>query len=241
MKKFLSVICMAFCLLFFSSTANAGRFNTLAMTGWLQLGNDQAWEESYKTDEGKFKIRFRKLLFGSDAKRYHLIIWWNGKRIADGYSPEGQQYAFKIFEDSETKRIFVMLQTRQRAVLMGYEPNNQKLEKYIDSKDYYSNLPYPSMNVDSDGDLQLSFSDNVNGVGPIRYKFIWNKDVNWFGYQNVSINRSRSVSEWEDDSDEDYDYGGEYESSADEIVEAPTDTGKSSDELYYEMEEVVGS
>ncbi|SHF25932.1 hypothetical protein [Schwartzia succinivorans] len=248
-KKIILSMLVAFFLTGVCSVTYAGNFRTLAMSGWLKLGPDQAWEKSYDTENGKFKIRFRKLMLGSDAKRYHLIIWWNGKRIADGYSPEGSQYAFKIFEDGDTKRIFVMLETLGRAVVMGYEPNNQKLEKYIDSLDYYSgNLPYPIMDVDSEGDLRLSFSSTMNGLGPIRYKFVWNKDVNWFGYSNASpqVQRNSSYDESSDTSyDEDYEYE-DYSSSGEATVEtemesAPTSTGSSSGELFYETQEVVGS
>lgn len=235
-KKIVLLILVIFTSAFQSNVTYAGDFRTLAETGWLKLGPDQAWEKSYDTENGKFKIRFRRLLFGSDAKRYHLIIWWNGKRIADGYTPEGTQYGFKIFEDGETKRIFVMLATPSRAVLLGYEPNNNKIEKYVDSKDYYSYLSYPTMDVDGEGNLRLSFSENGNGVGPIRYTFTWNNSINWFGYSNTSIQVANN--EYYSDEDDEFE-----EYSTENVAPYPQESVNSENtgELYYETHEVVGS
>lgn len=91
-------------------------------SGVLSLPEDGKWEQSYDTDGGKIKIRFRKLLLGSDAKKYHLIIWLNDKRIADGYCPANKYgYRFKVFKERNANRIFVDLEMQNRAVLFGYE------------------------------------------------------------------------------------------------------------------------
>ena len=84
LKKAVILLLAVFCLTAFSHTTYAGSFTQIADTGILNLGEDEKWEKSYNTSHGKFKIRFRKLFFGSDEKKYHLIIWWNDKRIADG-------------------------------------------------------------------------------------------------------------------------------------------------------------
>ena len=124
--------------------ASAGNFETLAVTDFLQLGDDEKWEKSYNTSLGKFKIRFRKLLWSSDAKRYHLIIWWNDKRITDGYCPEnGYGYAFRVFHDEATDRLFVVINSVGHAVMFGYDPINKKMEKFVDSNNYYNNGKYP--------------------------------------------------------------------------------------------------
>ncbi len=205
----------------------------LASTGTLQLSNNQAWEESYKTDLGKFKIRFRKLWNNSEKKKFHLIIWWNDKRIADGYCPSNSSgYSFKIFQDQNTSRIFVALETRPRIVLMGYDPVANRLEKYVDSKAYYTTRGNPRMLIDGDKDLLLSFIGNGYGI-PDNYKLFWDAKNNWFGYKDVTVRPPEPEPEQTD-------YEPEYEPEY-EIHEpaAPAETSASNDELYYPEEEIV--
>ena len=187
MKKFIRILfVLAFCFVSLSGVALAGNFAVLADTGVLNLKDDQAWEKSYKTDEGKFKVRFRKLWNSSAKKRFHLIIWWDGKRIADGYCPKNDSgYSFHIYEDKDSKRIFVALETAFRVVLMGYEPWNGRLEKYIDSKDYYTTGVYPKLYLHRDGDLRLSYT-NERGRLCNEYKMTWNEDARWFGYRDMT-------------------------------------------------------
>lgn len=189
LKKAIILLLTVFCLTTFSYTAYAGSFTQIADTGILNLGEDEKWEKSYNTSHGKFKIRFRKLFFGSDDKKYHLIIWWNDKRIADGYCPKNKYgYEFKVYKDTATDRIFVDLETKNRAVLFGYEPNNQKLEKYVDSKNYWSADTGPTLLIDNDGDLQLKFLGDGSEYCT-RYKLFWDNSVNWFGYKDVTKRR----------------------------------------------------
>ena len=233
MKKsrilFLSLLCLITC---FVSTAFAGSFSLLASTGTLQLSNNQAWEQSYKTDIGKFKIRFRKLWNNSDQKKFHLIIWWNDKRIADGYCPSNSSgYSFKIFQDKNTSRIYVALETRPRVVLMGYDPVADRLEKYADSKEYYSPRPNPRMEIDKDGDLMMSFVGNGYGI-PTQYKLFWDAGKNWFGYKDVTV---RPPAPDPEDETEAYE-PPQYNDYSDPVVEEETVT---KGELYYYEEEIV--
>ena len=169
------------------SKASAGSFSELADTGYLKLGDDEKWEKRYDTTLGSFKIRFRKLRWSSEEKRYHLIVWWNGKRIADGYSPEnGYGYAFQVFEDETTDRVFVAIRSVGRVVLFGYDPKNKKMESFVNSANYYSNDgKYPYITVDGDKDLQLGFLTR-NGKEATKYKLFWNESANWFGYKDVT-------------------------------------------------------
>ena len=78
------IACITVLFLLFSCGAGvdkrveAGNFETLAATGLLSLNSNEKWEENYNTSLGKFKIRFRKLAFSAESKRYHLIIWGRG-------------------------------------------------------------------------------------------------------------------------------------------------------------------
>ena len=230
MKK-LGIFLLLFCLFVgYAPTVSAGSFSLLASTGVLRLSENEAWEKAYKTDKGKFKIRFRKLWMASDQKKYHLIIWWNDKRIADGYCPASATgYGFKIFRDEGTDRIFVSLETTPRAVLMGDDPAAGKLEKYVDSRDYHSPLPYPQMWIDADHDLMLAFTGDGRET-PTRYKLFWDKEKKWFGFRDITVRRPE---ETEILYEEEAPLWEEEASAAAE----PAGTG----ELYYEEEIVTGS
>lgn len=188
-RKILSFFVLLLCLVSFCGVlplANAGHIQQLADTGILQLKDDQKWEKTYETSQGKFKVRFRKLAFASDEKKFHLIIWWNKDRIADGYCPKNTYgYQIKIFREEENDRIFVDLETISRTVLMGYEPLNKKLEKYVDSRDYWTQDNKPTFLVDSDNDLQLRFKGD-GGEYTTRYKLFWDESARWFGYKDVT-------------------------------------------------------
>ncbi len=230
MKKVLTNILLICLMAIFARTASAGSFVMLADTGILRLRDNQAWEQSYKTNHGKLKIRFRKLWNASSKKKYHLIIWWDGKRIADGYSPDYNGYEIKIFQDLATTRIFVALETRPRTVLMGYDPVANRLEKYADSKEYYSTRNNPRFIVDDAGDLMLSFIGNGYGY-PTNYKLFWDAGRNWFGYRDVTIRPAES--EYEEETQ----YQGDYSYEEDRTELQNVTTG----ELYYEEEVVTGS
>lgn len=238
----LTLICLAAFLL---STAFAGSFSMLASTGPLQLGNNQAWKKEYKTDIGKFKISFRKMWNKSDEKKYHLFIEWNNKRILDGYCPSNSSgYSFKIFQDQQTSRLYVALETRSRVVLMGYDPVADRLEKYVDSKDYRSKRGNPRMIIDEEKDLLLSFIGNGYGI-PTNYKLFWDAERNWFGYKDVTVRPPEAEAnpeqpEYEPQYEPEYE-APQYETQTTEsqpsgsVPTEPASTG----ELFYPEEEIV--
>ena len=177
-----------------ASLAEAGNFVQVADTGVLELKTNEKWEREYRTKMGDVKIRFRNVANNKDHKRFHLIIWWRDPgaeqytRVANGYSPRNRfGYAFKVFRDKNTGRVYFAMDAHGRVVLYGYDTFAKKLEMYIDSINFYSQLPLPRMLVRSDGDLELRF-DNVNRTAdPTRYRLFWDLDRNWFGYQDLNI------------------------------------------------------
>jgi hypothetical protein len=177
-----------------ASLAEAGNFVQVADTGVLELKTNEKWEREYRTKMGDVKIRFRNVANNKDHKRFHLIIWWRDPgaeqytRVANGYSPRNRfGYAFKVFRDKNTGRVYFAMDAHGRVVLYGYDTFARKLEMYIDSINFYSQLPLPRMLVRSDGDLELRF-DNVNRTAdPTRYRLFWDLDRNWFGYQDLNI------------------------------------------------------
>ena len=198
MKKHLLGLALTFLvavsvLLGGATLAEAGDFVEVADTGVLELRANEKWEKEYRTQMGDVKIRFRNVANAKDDKRYHLIIWWRnpdgGKyvRVANGYSPRNSfGYAFKVFLDNNTGRVFFAMDAHGRLVLYGYDTFAQKLEMYVDSINYYSPLPLPEMFVREDGDLELSFDTVERTDNPTRYRLFWDLERNWFGYEDLN-------------------------------------------------------
>lgn len=199
MKKHLWSLVLAFLvtismLLGGAASTEAGNFVQVADTGVLQLKANQKWENEYRTKMGDVKIRFRNVANNKDNKRYHLLIWWRDPgtdkyvRVANGYSPKNNfGYGFKVFRNNHTGRVYFAMDAHGRIVLYGYDTFAKKLELYVDSINYYSPLPLPSMLVRPDGDLELRF-DSVNRTGgSTRYRLFWDAGRNWFGYQDLNV------------------------------------------------------
>ena len=174
--------------------AEAGDFVEVADTGVLQLKSNEKWEKEYRTKMGDVKIRFRNLANSKENKRYHLLIWWRDpgtskyERVADGYSPKNTfGYGFKVFHDNKTGRVYFAMDAHGRIVLYGYDTFAKKLELYVDSINYWSPLPLPSMLVRPDGDLELRFDSVNRKADPTRYRLFWDTGRNWFGYQDLNI------------------------------------------------------
>ena len=199
MKKYLSsllvtIFVVAGVLLGGTVPAEAGDFVQVADTGVLQLKSNAKWEKEYRTKMGDVKIRFRNLANSKENKRYHLLIWWRDPggssytRVADGYVPKNTfGYAFKVFRDNKTGRVFFNMDAHGRLVLYGYDTFAKKLEMYVDSINYYSPLPLPSMLVRQDGDLELRFDSLNRKADPTRYRLFWDLNRNWFGYQDLNV------------------------------------------------------
>ena len=177
-----------------ASLAEAGNFVQVADTGVLELKTNEKWEREYRTKMGDVKIRFRNVANNKDHKRFHLIIWWRDPgaekyvRVANGYNPKNNfGYAFKVFRDNHTGRVYFAMDAHGRVALYGYDTFARKLEMYIDSINFWSPLPLPSMLVRQDGDLELRF-DNVNRTAsPTRYRLFWDAGRNWFGYSDLNV------------------------------------------------------
>ena len=145
----------------------AGNFVQVADTGVLELKSNQKWEKEYRTKMGDVKIRFRNLANSKENKRYHLIIWWR--------------------DPGKTGRVYFAMDAHGRLVLYGYDTFAKKLEMYVDSINYWSPLPLPSMLVRPDGDLELRFDDVKRAAEPTRYRLFWDAGRNWFGYQDLNV------------------------------------------------------
>ena len=188
-------------LLGVATPAEAGNFIQVADTGELQLKVNEKWEREYRTKMGDVKIRFRNIVDfrdlvngNKDNNRYHLIIWWRDPgakkyiRVADGYCPKNIfGYRFKVFNNNQTGRVYFALDAHGRLVLYGYDTLARKLEKYVDSINYWSMQPLPDMLVRPDGDLELRFDNVSRTAEPTQYRLFWDAERNWFGYELLNV------------------------------------------------------
>ena len=149
-----------------------------------ELKTDQALSETFTTPYGTLKFQMRKLLPLNNDKRLHLIVWLNDKKINDEHFPKVDYgYTFRVIKNTSTSEQFYVLQSIDRACLLGYSPNAQKLVVYIDSQNYaHERGAYPYIVALKNGDLVLAFEKSGKCQ---RYQFNWDANANWFGYSDL--------------------------------------------------------
>ena len=148
------------------------------------LKNDQALTETFNTPYGVLKFQMRKLWQSSSEKRLHLIVWLDNKKIDDEYFPkEDYGYTFRVIKNTSDSRQFYVIQSIERACLLGYSPEKNRLEVYIDSQNYAHEAgAYPYIVALKNGNLVLAF-EKANKCK--RYQFNWDKKADWFGYSEL--------------------------------------------------------
>ena len=149
-----------------------------------ELKTDQALSETFTTPYGTLKFQMRKLLPLNNDKRLHLIVWLNDKKINDEHFPKVDYgYTFRVIKNTSNSEQFYVLQSIDRACLLGYSPHAQKLVVYIDSQNYAHEAgAYPYIVALKNGQLILSFEKGNNCR---RYRFRWDAGANWFGYSDL--------------------------------------------------------
>lgn len=147
--------------------------------------NEASWEE-IATPYGNMKLQMRKIPNASDEKRFHAIISLKGKRIFErDYPKVTWGYTFKIIKNTSDGRQFFVIQSIERAWLLGYAASTDKLETYVDSINYkhnYGTRPY--IGTTQDGDLILSFEGPGYPTSQ-RYRFTWDYYRDWFAYSDL--------------------------------------------------------
>ena len=198
-RKFFSAMVLACLLVFSANICAAGTFQTIYNSEKFtdDLRNDQAVDETFNTNDGKLRLQIRRLANSSAEKQMHGIIWLNNERIYDEYFPEvAGGYTFRAIKNTADSRQFYVIQSRDRAFLLGYSPAGKKIETYIDSQSYYCDFQAaPTIVTTKNGNLILAF-ENYAGTLSARYHFTWDNNKQWFGYSNLgtyrySVNRDR--------------------------------------------------
>ena len=176
----------------FQTVYNANSFSS-------DMKNNDVRSETFNTPYGEMKFQMRKLWNSTTDNKMHVLVYLKDKKIYENYLPQVDYgYTFKVIKNSEDNRQFFVLQSIERALLMGYSPENEKMEIYVDSMNYYHNFEaYPYIGSLKNGDLVLAFEQiNVGKNIPARqrYRFIWSKKSNWFAYVDLGlVNNSVAV------------------------------------------------
>lgn len=196
-KKFFSAVVFTCLLVFGANICSAGTFQIIYNAEHFSgnLDSDQAVDETFNTNDGKILLQLRRLANSSDEKRMHVIIKLEDKRIYDEYFPDvWGGYTFRAIKNTADSRQFYVIESRDRAFMIGYSPANKKMEVYIDSQNYYCEFSgSPKIVTTRGGDLVLAF-ENSDASLSARYIFSWDEQKQWFGYRSLgtyhySINR----------------------------------------------------
>lgn len=188
-KKFLSIFILALCMVSFFNVGYAANFMSLGTYKLSQLYDNDTWERTYKTGDGTFKLKIRKMPNANAREKYHFLVWLNDQKITDGYfSDTNDYYEVQMFKEKNTDRLFVAIQSGAVSKLLGYDPSNNKFKGYVISSQFYSlgDATDPKFSVDDTGDLQLYFTSTGDQYAS-RYKLRLNGARNVFTYEDVTI------------------------------------------------------
>ena len=191
----ISLLIMAFATVAFAAESYVMTYEAKNFTE--DMGADQALTETFTTPYGALKFQMRKLRQSSSDKRLHFMVWLDNKKIDDEHFPEVDYgYTFRVLKNTANGELFYVLQSIERACLLGYSPVKNKLEIYIDSQNYaHESGAYPYIVALKNGNLILAFEKSNKCR---RYQFNWDSQANWFGYSDLgtgwsSIKKDKQV------------------------------------------------
>ena len=191
-RKIFSAIVLACLLVFGANVCSAGTFQTIYNSEYftLNLKGDEAAEESFNTNDGKMRLQLRKLVNASADKKIHCIAWLKKQRIYDEHFPDVQGgYTFRAIKNTADSRQFYVIQSSERAMMIGYSPSSGKMEVYIDSKNYVCDFAAsPTIVTTKNGNLILAFENYARTLSA-RYQFNWDNYKQWFAYSNLGTYR----------------------------------------------------
>ena len=159
-------------------------YNAENFTG--NMSSNEAVDETFNTDYGKFRLQLRKLANASADKRIHVIIERDKERVYDEHFPKVLYgYTFRAFKNTVDNRQFYLIQSINRAIVIGWSPVNNKIETYIDSQNYYhAEHSAPNVVATKNGDLVMGF-ESPSLTASARYVFTWDAKKLWFAYADL--------------------------------------------------------
>ena len=188
-RKFFATLLLTLLLTLTASTVDAeGTFQQVYNAENFSAGlkADQAIDESFNTPDGKLRFQLRKLANASADKRMHVIARLDDKKIYDEHFPDAYPaYSFRVIKNVADSRLFYVIESGERALLLGYLPVNGKMAVYIDSQNYYhKDNTSPTIVVTRNGYVIMAF-ENSNRNTSARYLFTWDADKQWFAYRDL--------------------------------------------------------
>lgn len=191
-KKFFSAAVMVCLFIFGANVCAAGTFQIIYNSENFteNLKNDEAVDETFNTNDGKLRLQLRKLKNAKSDEKMHVLGWLKDKRVYDEHFPDVMNgYTFRVIKNTADSRQFYVIQSIDRALLIGWSPAAQKMETYIDSMNYaHEQGAYPYIIANVNGDLILAF-ENPSHTRSARFRFTWNNDKQWFGYSDLGVYR----------------------------------------------------
>lgn len=247
-KKYIAALLALGCLFSSPAIVYAAHFSSLGGVRFAHMRENNVWKNIYKTEDGIFLVKLRKMPNASHDHAYHLMFWLNNKKIFDGYLPEiNSSYECNIFKDRDTDRIFWVIQSDNKSLMLGYDSSTNAIKKVLSSGNYDgAGANKPKVFVDENSELQLYYTSTDNQYAK-RYKLIYNSAANNFYGEDITIPKQPSpppepaVREtvWELEKEVYYPTYTEvvyYEPEYEEVT-----TGELEDAVTGELEDVVGS
>ena len=187
-KNLFAAVVLACLVVFGANVCSAGTFQVIynAEKFSADLKRNQAVDETFNTNDGKVRLQLRKLANSSAEKRMHVLGWVNDKRVYEEYFPDVYgEYTFRVIKNTADSRQFYVIQSYERAVLIGYSPAKGQFETYIDSKNYFHDFQAsPFITATKNGDLILAFENSQQTLSA-RYHFYWDDQNQWFAYKDL--------------------------------------------------------
>lgn len=196
-KAFFSILSVMLISMISASACSAEEFTQVYSSGRISLKENKVLVEKFPTAFGEMTLQFRRLFGTSSKKRFHFIVELGDKtRIADEYFPSLKSgYTIKAFRDQSNNRVFLAVQTKYHAWLLGYNEKLKKMLIYADSGNYWApEQSRPEFVVRGERiHLMYTYQENKK-YQHMDYELYWDDDAMWFGYID---NNKEDVVEYE--------------------------------------------
>lgn len=139
-------------------------------------------------DDNGTKIDMTYLRQGKTAQ---FIVKRKGKEIFRECVPVSYLVGIhQIQNDTDGRNFFLLGLSDSEALLMGYDPQSGKWQKYINVNDFYDPLNSSFIGISVKyGELYIIQS---NGLQSHRYRLFWNSFKNWFGYDDLGTRLNKN-------------------------------------------------
>ena len=188
--KRVGVAAIAALMLFSLGIAQASPFTELDKLSSYYGLRGGAREFSYHTPDGMLRVQLAYP--NKQADMVHVKAWIKDREIYDYALPfVGTGYVIRFYRDEASGRVFLSCSSSQLAILAGYCGNSQRMETYVDSRDFDAGFTqtFPWIYA-QDGELRLVLSDGYGDV-PIMNQNVfvldWDEGLQWLNYTDKGV------------------------------------------------------